>query len=116
MKIVVCFLICFALFSCARMGVISGGEKDTIPPILINSTPPMGALNVSGKEFSFLFDEIVDSEKIKEKLIVSPYIKSAFETKSKKNSLVLVFDTVFEENRTYILNFADGIKDITEGN
>ena len=76
----------------------------------------MGALNVSGKEFTFLFDEIVDSEKIKEKLIVSPYIKSAFETKGKKNSLVLVFDTVFEENRTYILNFADGIKDITEGN
>ena len=34
-------LILFLLFNCAKMGVITGGEKDTIPPVLINSIPDL---------------------------------------------------------------------------
>ena len=67
-------LILFLLFSCAKMGVITGGEKDTIPPVLINSIPDQKAINVSTKEFSFLFDEVINTDEIKSKLIISPYI------------------------------------------
>ena len=98
------------------MGVISGGEKDTIPPALIKTTPPVNSLNINETEFSFVFDEVINTENIKEKLIVSPYISSSFEISTKKNYLLISFDSVFEKNTTYILNFADGIKDITEGN
>ena len=106
----------FFLCSCAKMGVITGGEKDTIPPSLIASIPPQNSTNVTSKEFSFLFDEVINSEEIKNKLIISPYSDIDYEVETKKNSLVLRFDSLFEVNRTYILNFADGIKDITEGN
>lgn len=106
----------FFLCSCAKMGVITGGEKDTIPPSLVASIPPQNSTNVTSKEFSFLFDEVINSEEIKNKLIISPYSDIDYEVETKKNSLVLRFDSLFEVNRTYILNFADGIKDITEGN
>ena len=109
-------LILFLLVNCAKMGVITGGEKDTIPPVLINSFPPQKALNVNTKEFSFLFDEVINTEEIKNKLIISPYSDVKYEVDTKKNNLTLSFDSAFEKNRTYIFNFADGIKDITEGN
>jgi len=109
-------LFVFFSFSCAKMGVITGGEKDTIPPALINSIPPQNALNVTSREFSFLFDEIINTDEIKTKLIVSPYLDVNYEVDTRKNSLILSFDSLFETNRTYIFNFADGIKDITEGN
>ena len=109
-------LILFLLFNCAKMGVITGGEKDTIPPVLINSIPDQKAINVDTKDFSFLFDEVINTDEIKSKLIISPYSDIKYEVDAKKNSLVLSFDSSFENNRTYIFNFADGIKDITEGN
>ena len=98
------------------MSVITGGEKDTIPPVLINSIPDQKAINVNTKEFSFLFDEVINTDEIKSKLIISPYSDIKYEVDAKKNSLILSFDSSFENNRTYIFNFADGIKDITEGN
>ena len=109
------FLFSF-LFSCAKMGVISGGDKDTIPPVLVTSTPPNKTTNVKKKDFYFLFDEVIDTKDIKEKLIVSPYTDTRFEADTKKNYLILSFDSAFKNNVTYIFNFADGIKDITEGN
>ena len=109
-------LFVFLFFSCAKMGVITGGEKDTIPPLLVNSIPPQNSINVTSREFFFLFDEVINSEEIKNKLIISPYSNVEYEVETKKNSLILTFDSLFESNRTYILNFADGIKDITEGN
>ena len=104
------------LVACAKMGVISGGDKDTIPPILVNSTPPNKTKNVKEKDFYFLFNEVIDTKDIKEKLIVSPYTDVGFGTETKKNYLILSFDSAFKNNVTYIFNFADGIKDITEGN
>ena len=104
------------LFACAKMGVISGGDKDTIPPVLVTSTPPNKTTNVNEKDFYFLFDEVIDTKEIKEKLIVSPYTDAGFGVETKKNHLILSFDSAFKNNVTYIFNFADGIKDITEGN
>ena len=102
--------------SCAQVKPLTGGYEDTIPPNLIKSFPKNYSTNLSGSSFDFEFDEIIDASKLKEKLIVSPYYNGSFEVKSKKNTLSLVFDTLFDQNTTYILNFADGISDITEGN
>ena len=62
-------LILFLLFNCAKMGVITGGEKDTIPPVLINSIPDQKAINVDTKDFSFLFDEGINTDEIKSKWV-----------------------------------------------
>ena len=91
MKYFLFFFFVFFFLSCAKMGVISGGEKDTIPPALIKTTPPVNSLNINETEFSFVFDEVINTENIKEKLIVSPYISSSFEISTKKKLLVNFF-------------------------
>ena len=49
-------------------------------------------------------------------MIVSPFFNNKPELKFKKNTLFLTFDSIFNKNTTYILNFADGVEDVTEGN
>ena len=102
--------------SCAQVKPLTGGFEDTIPPNIIRSLPDNFNTNQKEPVFVFEFDEIVDVSKLKEKLIISPYYDGSFEIKSKKNTLSLIFDSAFNENTTYIFNFADGLVDITEGN
>ena len=111
--------ILFALllsYGCAQIKPLSGGEKDTIPPNIIQTNPKNLELNVKTKEFYFVFDEIIDGSKLKEKLIISPFYEGSFESVVKKNTLSLSFDSAFKKETTYIFSFADGISDITEGN
>jgi len=103
-------------YGCAQIKPLSGGEKDTIPPNIIQTNPKNLELNVKSEEFYFVFDEIIDGSKLKEKLIISPFYDGSFESIVKKNTLLLSFDSAFEKETTYIFNFADGISDITEGN
>jgi len=112
------FSFCFILIisSCAKISPLDGGYKDTLSPVLIYSDPKNRSINFKEKVFSFQFDEIIDASELSQKLIISPYLNNTPELKFKKNSLLLTFDSSFKENTTYILNFADGVKDITEGN
>ena len=112
------FSVCFVLiiFSCAKITPLDGGDKDTLSPVLIYSNPKNHSINFKEKTFSFEFNEIIDASELSRKLIISPYLNTSPELKFKKNTLLLTFDSSFKENTTYILNFADGVKDITEGN
>ena len=112
------FSFCFILIisSCAKISPLDGGYKDTLSPVLIYSDPKNRSINFKEKVFSFQFDEIIDASELSQKLIISPYLNNTPELKFKKNNLLLTFDSSFKENTTYILNFADGVKDITEGN
>lgn len=111
------FIIVFILScGCAQVRPLTGGDKDTIPPNIIFSLPNEFSTNVNSKNFYFEFDEIIDASMLEDKMIISPYYSGGFETVVKKNTLKILFDSVFNKNTTYILNFADGIKDITEKN
>ena len=110
------FYTLFFVSSCAQVKPLTGGFEDTIPPNIIKSFPDNFSTNLDEPSFVFEFDEVIDVSKLKEKLIISPYYEGSFEIKAKKNSLSLLFDTLFNKNTTYIFNFADGVVDITEGN
>ena len=101
---------------CAQMSPLTGGYKDTIPPIIIQSLPLNNSVNSNTKNFFFAFDEPVDASKLRESLIISPYYTGNQEVKYKKNEVYVSFDSSFTENTTYIISFAGGIKDVTEGN
>lgn len=110
------FLLTILSAGCAQVKPLSGGEKDTIPPNIIKSIPKQRSTDIELNSFYFEFNEIIDATKLKEKIIISPYYKGELEVNTKKNTLNIVFDTLFEKNTTYILNFADGVTDITEQN
>ena len=98
------------------MSPLTGGYKDTIPPNLIASIPPENSTNLNPNQFYFAFDELIDASKLQESIIISPFYTGKKEVKYKKNEVLISFDTLFDENTTYIINFAGGISDVTEGN
>ena len=98
------------------MSPLTGGYKDTIPPNIITSIPPEKSTNINPSEFYFKFDEIVDASKLQESIIISPFYTGEKKVKFKKNEVFLSFDTLFDEKTTYIINFAGGVSDVTEGN
>ncbi|MEO2083931.1 MAG: Ig-like domain-containing protein [Marinoscillum sp.] len=116
LKLIYSLYFIIIISSCAKISPLEGGYKDTLSPILIYSNPKNHSINFKEKVFSFEFDEIIDASGLSQKLIISPYFNNTPELKFKKNNLLLTFDSSFKENTTYILNFADGVKDITEGN
>jgi len=116
LKLICSFCFIIIISSCAKISPLDGGYKDTLSPVLIYSDPKNHSINFKEKVFSFEFDEVIDASELSQKLIISPYINHTPELKFKKNNLLLTFDSSFTENTTYILNFADGVKDITEGN
>ena len=116
MKNIFFFVVTSFLMGCAQMSPLTGGYKDTIPPNLIASIPPENSTNVNPNQFYFAFDELIDASKLQESIIISPFYSGKKEVKYKKNEVLISFDTLFDDNTTYIINFAGGISDVTEGN
>ena len=116
MKNIFFFVVASFLMVCAQMSPLTGGYKDTIPPNLIASIPPENSTSVNPNQFYFAFDELIDASKLQESIIISPFYSGKKEVKYKKNEVSISFDTLFDDNTTYIINFAGGISDVTEGN
>ncbi len=116
MKNIFFFVVTSFLIGCAQMSPLTGGYKDTIPPNLITSIPPESSTNVNPNQFYFAFDELIDASKLQESIIISPFYSGKKEVKYKKNEVSISFDSLFDDNTTYIINFAGGISDVTEGN
>ena len=47
------------LINCAKRTTISGGDKDTIAPKIINSLPKNFSTNFEGNEIKITFDELI---------------------------------------------------------
>ena len=105
----------FAL-SCARQTTPTGGPKDSIPPILINSIPKQGEVNFKGKTIALTFSEAVMLNNPKEQLIITPDLGKNVDVKAKKNQVILTLDQDLQDSTTYALNFREAVQDITEKN
>ncbi|MEP4026775.1 MAG: Ig-like domain-containing protein, partial [Nonlabens ulvanivorans] len=109
-------LVSIYIYSCANQGTPTGGPRDTIPPLLLESTPENKSINYKGKEFKFVFDEKINADKLKSQLLITPHIENKYNVKIKKNELTLTFEDNFQDSTTYTLNFSEGLVDITEKN
>jgi len=101
---------------CATIVPPSGGPRDSLPPVLLYSTPPDSTRNFKEKTVTFYFDEYVDVKDVQKNLIVSPLTPSFPTVTGKLKTVTLKFRDTLEENTTYTVNFGDAIKDYTEGN
>ena len=69
------FLLVFeslTLINCAKRGTLTGGLKDTIPPVLLNADPPLNNLNFNSEKITLNFNEYIELKEINEQLIISP--------------------------------------------
>lgn len=103
---------------CAQPQAPTGGERDTIPPGILYTIPEQGELNYKERDIWFVFDEWVGTKSLRKQLLLTPQPKeeNPFRAQVRKNKLRLRFEQPLGTNRTYTLNLAGGIIDLTERN
>lgn len=116
---VVMYIILGILWSCANVGRLSGGEKDEDAPVLIASeSTPNFQTNFTERSFELTFDEWIQLSDVFNQVIVSPPLEFRPEVFLKKRTVNFEFnpEEVLREEATYVINFGESIKDLTEGN
>jgi len=104
------------IFGCAKVSVPTGGPKDTEIPVLVKSDPLNGAINFTENEIVITFNEYVVLDKINEKFMVSPPMKSRPEIIIRGKSIHIRFEDQLRDSTTYTFYFQDAIRDLNEGN
>lgn len=105
-------------FGCAKRGSITGGDKDTLAPVLKSSLPKNFSTNFTGKEIKLVFDEYVKLKNANKQLIISPPMKNQPQIlpySASKTLTIKIKDTLIP-NTTYSFNFGQSIEDNNEGN
>ena len=101
---------------CANVVSPSGGPKDTIPPIVLQSSPENQSTNFSEKEIHITFDEYVTLNNPNNNILISPPLENNPEYKLSGKSLIIKFKEPLKPETTYSINFGEAIKDLHEGN
>ncbi|WP_225000090.1 Ig-like domain-containing protein [Cesiribacter sp. SM1] len=101
---------------CANVGSPTGGDRDTIPPRLVNITPAQNTLNYKDGVLRLQFDELVTLKNLQQQLIITPRTEAKYKARVNKNIVELSFEEPLNDSTTYTFNFREGIVDITEGN
>lgn len=111
------FLGSLFLASCAQVGTISGGEKDTFAPkpIAEKVTPPNASVNFTGNQIVIPFDEYFTLSSPGTSIqIVPPHAK--IKASVNKKTLTLTWDEELRENTTYAIYLNNTVKDLSEKN
>lgn len=108
----------FFVHSCANTTEApTGGDKDTIPPYIVDIKPLPGAVCVplSGLQIQFTFNEYVVIKEMKN-IFLSPPLEKAPVSKIKGKSLYVKFENELQPNTTYSLSLTNALADNNEGN
>jgi len=95
----------------------SGGPKDTIPPVITEIYPALGAVNIPTQKTKLVmkFNEYVTIKDAKS-IFLSPPLEKAPKYKLKGKGVVISFEGDLDSNRTYTLDVTNAIADNNEGN
>ncbi|ESU29836.1 hypothetical protein FLJC2902T_03140 [Flavobacterium limnosediminis JC2902] len=104
---------------CAKRGTVTGGGKDTIPPVIVSSSPKNFSTDFKGDFIKINFNEYIKIKDINKQLIISPPMKNAPVIVPMGNAskfiTIKILDTL-QSNTTYSFNFGQSITDNNEGN
>ncbi len=109
----------FLLFSCARRGMPTGGDKDTTPPEVISENPPSGTISFQSRKISIRFNEFVVLDNPIQKIVISPPLNKSpkiFPMGYPSKKIEIEFQEKLNPRTTYTIYFNDAIKDYHEGN
>lgn len=109
--------ICF--YSCAKTGSLSGGPKDTTPPVLITEKSTANYLvNFSESKIVLHFDEYIKLKNLSKEILISPPMVHVpeFNQRGKKITIRLNEKEVLKKDATYSIQFGKSIVDLNEGN
>ncbi|OYQ37014.1 hypothetical protein CHU92_08955 [Flavobacterium cyanobacteriorum] len=120
LKIVLYLLLVVAASAgCAKRGVITGGPKDTIAPVIVRSNPENRSTNFNGRDIRIDFSEYIRIKDLNKQLIISPPMENQPDIMPMSNAsryiTIRIKDTL-KPNTTYSFNFGQSITDNNEGN
>jgi|GEM_PF-6475769 len=111
------FIVLFILSQCASVQPPPGGPRDEKEPELLTTIPVNGSKNFKGKSIQFVFDEYVQLDNIYKQLLITPITEELkYESRVKKNRVILNFENDFLDSTTYTINLRDAVVDVTEKN
>lgn len=105
-------------WSCAKRGTITGGPKDTIAPVIVNSTPKNYQTNFTGNKIKIDFSEYIKVKDINKQLIISPPMEKSptiVPQGSASKFISITLNEALQPNTTYSFNFGQSITDYNEG-
>ncbi|MDD3741818.1 MAG: Ig-like domain-containing protein, partial [Bacteroidales bacterium] len=116
-KLLILPTILLLIMACAKQVAITGGPKDTKPPVMEKSTPENGSVNFAEEKIYIEFDEYVKLNSLNQKLIISPPIDKEPNIVIKGKGIKISLDPeILLPNTTYSFNFNDAIADNNENN
>lgn len=95
----------------------SGGDKDTIPPVITGIYPLPGAVNVPlhNTRIVITFNEYVTVKDAKS-IFLSPPLEKSPKYRIRGKSVIVYFESDLEPSTTYTLDLTNAIADNNEGN
>jgi uncharacterized protein (DUF2141 family) len=116
MRIMLIGAIASLMVACASIGRPSGGPKDEVPPEFVRSNPEPGALNVDRNRIDLWFNENIQLDDAANKVVVSPVQKETARVSANGRHLTVEFRDSLADSTTYVIDFADAIRDLNESN
>jgi hypothetical protein len=106
------------VFSCAEPRAPEGGPQDKQPPRIHSKkySTPNPSVNFRDNRIILTFDEWVKLQAAYTQVVISPPLEKRPEIKIRNKSVVVEWKEALKDSTTYIINFGDAVKDITEGN
>jgi hypothetical protein len=117
-KHILTVILAYTLISgCAKVSSPAGGPRDKTPPVVVEYIPANGSKFFTGKKFEITFNEYVVLDKINDKFMVSPPMKTKPQVSIKGKSVVVEYQAdELRDSTTYTFNFQNAVKDLNEGN
>ena len=114
--ILACGFLC-GLVNCAQPLPPVGGDKDTLPPVMVKATPKDSVIHFQGNKIVIEFNEYIQLDNnLQDKLVFSPVPKIQPFLEARLKILTIKIKDTLEPNTTYSIDFGDAIKDINENN
>jgi hypothetical protein len=114
----IALLFLLSFIDCAKKGRPTGGALDTIPPVILKTSPENYSINFSENEMRITFDEYIKLKELQKNLLISPpmtYAPVITPLSTSKTLKIQLLDTL-KENTTYSINFGKSIVDNNEAN
>lgn len=103
-------------WQCASIQQPQGGPKDSIPPTILNETPPNFTRNFDAEKIVIEFDEFIKLANPFKEISVSPDLDQPINPRVRRKNIEITLPDSLEENTTYTINFGKAIGDFNEGN
>src|SRR4051794_38070538 len=102
---------------CANIIPPTGGPRDSLPPVLVNSVPKDSTTSFNAQKIVLTFDEYVElDQNLTEQFIVSPNPENIPLVENKLRTVTIKMKDSLKPNTTYSLDFGNSLKDVNEGN